>query len=98
MTNSQKVMLGCIICIDAHVLHGTLMEWRNRHNVQINQVLAKLELDIAIFDHEKTDSTHLQEQCLNLCDCRNEHRDKVHTDESRKVQRQQSAIRKSQTK
>lgn len=30
MTDFQKAMLGCGICIDAHVSHDALMEWQNR--------------------------------------------------------------------
>jgi hypothetical protein len=51
MTDSQKEMLGCEICIDAEVMHGAVMEWRTRRLSHFTETLAKLESEIETLEH-----------------------------------------------
>lgn len=54
------------------MLHGALMEQRNKRLVQCDQALANVELDIAKIDEEGINSNNFQVQYLDVFDCRRE--------------------------
>jgi hypothetical protein len=102
MTESQKEMLGCEICIDAEVMHNALMEWRTRRLCHFTETLAKLEAEIDTLEQaqfvpevtltagEEEDLARLQDTYLEVFYGRQKYLETVFQDDEGLLQKQRT--------